>query len=110
MVRVKPTDLAAARRYKARLQKALGERLLSLRAFGSRARGLSREDSDLDLAVVVDRADWNTRLDIFRLAAEHMDEDLIPISPLVLDPERVERLRRRERRLMIDIDREGVDI
>jgi len=71
---------------------------------------LCREDSDLDLAVVVDRADWDTRLDIYRLSTEHLFEDLVPISPLVLDPDRVALLRSRERRLIRDIDSEGVEI
>lgn len=40
------------------VQEHYGARLLLLRMFGSRARGDSHEESDLDLAIVLEDGDW----------------------------------------------------
>lgn len=103
-------ELEMAQRFKARLEASLGSRLLELRAFGSRARGLARPDSDLDLMVLVDRADLETRRQVAHLAADQMLEEADPLllSTLVLDPQRLHHLRMRERRLANDLDREGI--
>lgn len=109
---VEQSDRELAARFKKRLVAMLGPRLLRLRAFGSRARGLCRPDSDLDLMVVVDSADHETRKAIVFLGADMMLEETDPValSPFVVDPERIARLKERERRLILDIEREGVEI
>ena len=43
--------------FKAALQSLRGENLVSLRLFGSRARGDASEDSDIDVLVVVQKKD-----------------------------------------------------
>lgn len=69
-------------------------------------------DSDLDLLVVVDSADYQTRRAIAHLGADLMLEtdEPVALSPLVMDPPRIERLRQLERKLILDIDREGVEL
>lgn len=54
-------DRLFLQRYRQQASALLGPRLLQMRLFGSRARGDFRPDSDLDLLVLVDRADEDTR-------------------------------------------------
>jgi hypothetical protein len=49
----KKKDIALAREYARRLRERLGDRLLSVTLYGSRARGDAREGSDFDLIVRV---------------------------------------------------------
>jgi len=49
------TEKAIVNQFKNILQQALGDRLVELRLFGSRARGDAEEGSDFDVLVIVDR-------------------------------------------------------
>lgn len=62
--------------------------------------------------VVVDQADWEVRRAVVFLGADMMleDERCVALSPFVVDPERLERLRRSERRILRDIEAEGIEI
>lgn len=107
---MRDSDRRLAQEFKHRLQEQLGSRFLRLRAFGSRARGLCREDSDLDVMVVVDSADPEIRREIIYLGADLLLENPVPLSPFVVDPRRIALLERRERKIIQDIEREGVEI
>ena len=77
--------------------------------FGSFARGEANEESDVDLAVVLERLDWQTQKEVLDLAADlGLAHDLL-LSP-TLDRETFERWRRQERALVLDIEREGVAV
>ena len=54
--------------FRGRLRSAYGDRVRDLRLFGSKARGESHEGSDIDLLVLVDRLDWQTKAEIVDLA------------------------------------------
>lgn len=78
---------------KSRLQSAFGNRLVSVILFGSRVTGSSREDSDLDVLVVLkgpvhlwdDTKNAVTALYDLQLELEY------PIHPLPVDAEMYER-------------------
>lgn len=63
----------ALARSKTALQSLLGDELLSLRLFGSRAREEGSEESDLDVLVVVQNKD---RVLCRRIVAESLDIDI----------------------------------
>lgn len=91
----------------------LGDRVQDLRIFGSRARGRGRPDSDLDILVLVDDpVDRTTRNKIYDLAYDVAAEFafLVPLAPLVMSTHKFEELNRRERRLALDIRRDGIPL
>ncbi len=67
-----------------RLRDAYGPRIRDLRLFGSRARGESHEESDLDVLVLLDDGDFATHMAIVDLAMSIAPE----LSAHVFDFER----------------------
>ncbi len=61
-------DRTALLRFRRELGTLLGPRLRDLRLFGSKARGDDRDESDIDVLVLIDRKDWATRTEIVDLA------------------------------------------
>ena len=96
--------------YARELRRCHGGALVELRLFGSFARGEADEDSDVDVAVVLENADWHTRGGVIDLATDVGLPLDLRISPTVFDRETWERWRREERRLVMDIEREGVPL
>jgi len=107
-----PLELRASELFKARLQADLGERLAEVRVYGSRARGDSRPDSDLDLCVLVEDDEHQLTGQVARLAYEVYAELELPfvLSPYVVSRRHFELLLARELRLAQDILREGVAV
>jgi len=78
-----PEEQALAR-FKSALQSLLGDNLLSLRLFGSRARGEGTEESDLDVLVVLQKKD---RAVCRRIVEESLEVDLVydtNLAPTIL--------------------------
>jgi len=100
---------SAVTRFAEELRRRFGE-AVDVRLFGSFARSEADEDSDVDVAVVLERADWNTRREVIDLATDvGLPLDLL-ISPTIFDRETFERWREQERPLVMDIERDGVPL
>ncbi|MGO9833396.1 MAG: nucleotidyltransferase family protein [Polyangiaceae bacterium] len=107
--RALPADLRdALAAYTERLSALFPGRVRFVRLFGSWARGEAREESDVDVAVVVEglaRDEWRTAV------AEAVDVELacgVTLSPFVVSGEHFDLLVRRERRIAADILEEGI--
>lgn len=90
------------------LRRRYGEAVLEVRLFGSFARGEADEESDVDVAVVMESADWQTRREVIDLATDTGLPHDLRISPTIFDRETYETWRRHERALVKDVEREGV--
>jgi len=101
---------AALEALKERLNEELGRSLEKLVLFGSRARGDHDADSDVDVAVVIRGMDSALKSRIMDLIADVELEYLVPLSTLVLSAEDYEKLTARERRIALDIEREGIPL
>ncbi|MCE2514298.1 MAG: nucleotidyltransferase domain-containing protein [Acidobacteria bacterium] len=100
----------AAAEFAAALRERYGDALVDARLFGSCARGEMREDSDVDVAVVLEQVDWRTRRDVIDLSADVGLAHDVLLSATVLDRETLERWRRQERALVLDIERDGLPL
>ena len=101
---------AALAALKERLESLLGRALVKLLLFGSRARGDADPDSDVDVAIVFRSPDAGMRDRILDAVVCIELEHGVPLSTLVLPEEEYRRLLERERRIALDIEREGVEL
>jgi predicted nucleotidyltransferase len=84
-----------------------GPRLVDLLLFGSQARGEAGPDSDIDVAVVLDRIESHAE----RVCPMQLASDIEPLLlPIVLSAAELEHLRRREDALAESLDRDGIGL
>ena len=79
-----------------------------VRVFGSRARGAAGPESDLDVLVVVDRADHETERYISDCAWEAGFADDVVVVPIVLSIDAIKNSPLRESVFIKTVYREGV--
>jgi len=92
------------------LQGFLGDRMLRITLFGSRARGDYSNDSDIDVAIIVRGLTRELKNRILDRVAEIELKYLTPLSTFVLSEDEFNHLRKKERRIALDIEREGVPL
>ena len=92
------------------VRERFGISVIDIRLFGSFARSNAHEDSDVDVAVVLEDAGWSTRRDIIDLAADIGLEHDLMLSPTVFDRVTYERWRAQDRALVRDIETEGIRV
>jgi predicted nucleotidyltransferase len=88
----------------------VGRRLRGLYVFGSKARGDYDSESDVDLAILIDGLDRETKRKIIDLVADVEVKYFVVISSLVLSWKDFTDLKKRERRIAFDIEREGISL
>lgn len=87
-----------------------GKQLVRFVLYGSRARGDYDRESDIDIAIVVRGMTRELKRRIIDAVVEIEVKYLTPLSTLVLSEEDFEFLKSRERRIALDIEREGIPI
>ena len=95
---------------KNRLQEFLGERMVRLVLYGSKARGDYDRDSDIDIAIIVRGLERELKSRILDIVSDIEMEHLTPLSTLVLSEEDFESLKKMERRIALDIEKEGIPL
>jgi predicted nucleotidyltransferase len=105
-----PAVGTALSRFREVLATLFGPRLREVVLFGSYARGAAHEESDVDVLVVVDGLTEGERREVMDAAydAGAVGDEWVSISPLPYSAVQAADLRRRERRLLRDVDAEGV--
>lgn len=76
-------SIEITREFARRLRRELGEAEVII--YGSRARGESDPDSDLDVCVIVEKLDRELRDRIFTIAWEVSLEEGVVVAPLIFD-------------------------
>ncbi|MEK7375015.1 MAG: nucleotidyltransferase domain-containing protein [Thermodesulfobacteriota bacterium] len=92
------------------VQDIAGDRLIKMVLYGSRARGDYGADSDMDIAIIVRSLSPEFKRRILSQVADLEFEYLRSLSTLILSEEDFLLLKKRERRIALDIDREGIPL
>ena len=92
------------------LEKFLGNNMMKIVLYGSRARGDYDTESDIDIAIVVRWLSRELKKQIFDVVADIEVKYLVSISTLVLSEENFAFLKKRERRIVADIEKEGIPL
>ncbi len=92
------------------MKESYGGRIVKLVLFGSRARGEGDENSDIDILVLVENEEQKIRRVLFDRAGDIFLEREVNISPLVMNRERYLWLKSIERGIVMDIEREGIEL
>lgn len=100
-----------AKRYAGEVRTHFGKRLRGIRLYGSAARGDWMPGSDIDILIRLDcvsgrDSDWIVN----RAVAMGLLGSGLLLQPLFLEEADFQKLRSRERRLAIEIEREGTDL
>ena len=96
------------RELKESLGSFLGDRLLRMVLFGSMAKGDYNDESDADVAIIIRGLTRELKNKVLDKVAEVELNHLMPISALIFSEDEFNRLKKRERRIALDIEREGV--
>lgn len=81
-----------------------------MRLFGSRARGEGHELSDLDVLVEIADLTGAERHEVGAFTGDLYTRHHVIVAALALSSAEVENLRRLERLLLREIDRDGIDL
>lgn len=104
-----PEERAILRDLKDTLKGFLGERV-KLILYGSRARGDYDNESDTDIGIIVRGLTREEKNQILDMVADLELKYLTPLSTLVLSEDAFESLKKRERRIALDIEKEGIPL
>jgi predicted nucleotidyltransferase len=99
---------AALKQFTTELRRLLGDNLLALRLFGSRARGEGSEESDLDVLVVLRDKD---RVTCRRIVQTALDADLthgVNLAPTIVTQAEYDRNREYQTPFYRNVEREGI--
>ena len=92
------------------IQEIAGDRLIKMVLYGSRARGDYSEESDTDIAIIIRGLSPKMKRQILSKIAEIELDHLRSLSTLILSEEDFDLLKKRERRIASDIEREGIPL
>ena len=92
------------------VQEIAGDRLIKMVLYGSKARGDYSKDSDTDIAIVVRGLSREMKHRILSRVADIEFEYLRSLSTLILSEEDFLLLKKRERRIALEIESEGIPL
>jgi len=105
-----PPERAALADFLARLREQYADEVVSVRLFGSRARGEGGPESDLDVLVVVRSEDWFAQRKVGEVALQPMLDHSVVISTLIVGQKHYRKLARFHTPLYENVRDEGVNL
>ncbi len=109
-VPIVPDDLKIVEDFAERLRNQFGSHIITIILFGSRARGDAEQDSDADIAVILDESDPEISNSVRYIAADaSLDFGLI-LSTRVWDQKHWEYIKNLNTSLYQNIKRDGIEM
>lgn len=105
-----PNDQTAVEEYVRLIRSRYPDRILAIVLFGSKARGDSDEESDIDLLILVDAEDVEFRNELWHIASDVSLEHNVVLSPRVFGQERWAETRRIRMPLYRAVKTEGIPL
>lgn len=102
-------EKAVLKELKENLKFYAGDRI-RLILFGSRAKGDYDSESDMDIAIIVRGLTREIKNEILGMVADIELKYLTPLSTLVISEDDFISLKKRERRIALDIEKEGIPL
>ncbi len=93
-----------------RLQSRFSQDVIDVRLFGSKARGQSGPDSDVDVLILVSRPDYDLKHAILWLAAEISLTHDVLLSPRVIPPQAWREMAQSETLFFRDVHSEEIPL
>jgi len=108
---LQPVERSSLTKFVERLRQRYGEELLRVVLFGSKARGDSDAESDVDVLVVLrDGERWQRLAEISDMTSQLLVESSVNISPLVCDVARYRWWAEHHAPIYNSIQRDGVEL
>ena len=104
------TEKVALKQFRDSLEISIGDMLLEMKLFGSKARGDDRLDSDVDVLLVVSPDDWHLCDTAYKIATDVFLDTDVSISPKVVSRKQYQDLQASGSAFMRNIIREGIAI
>lgn len=95
---------------KENLDKLLGEHLIFFNLYGSKAKGDYDSNSDTDIAIIVKDLSRELKKQIFSIICDIEVKYSTPLSVILLSDKVFESLKKKERRIALDIERDGIPL
>ena len=108
--RLTAPERTAVRAFLGKLHRDYGQVVQQIILFGSKARGDSRLDSDIDILIIVEEESWPLRDAISTVAARVSLEYNILIGPRVIGRERWHRMQRERFSFYEHVAQEGIPL
>ncbi len=86
------------------------EQQIEVMLFGSKARGEDRQDSDLDVLVIVQDEDWRLSDQVYDIATDLLLETGVCISPKIISARQYRLLQEEEAPFVRNVIRDSVTI
>lgn len=103
-------DQLALRKFRMVLEEVLAGNLVEVKLFGSKARGDAREDSDIDVLVIISSGDWHMCDVVYDIATDILLETEVCISPKVISRKKYNYLYNMENPFIKNVIREGITV
>jgi predicted nucleotidyltransferase len=91
-----------------RILDGLGAQVSQIILFGSKARGDSNANSDIDVLVVVDEESWALRENINTIASQISLDDDVLINPLLIAAARWQQMSKERFSVCRNVERDGI--
>jgi len=103
-------DRLALKKFKEAVANALGDELVELKLFGSKARGDAREDSDIDVLVITNSGNWRLSDVVYHIVTNILLDDDVDISPRVIGKDDCKRLYEKGYPFIRNVIRDGIAV